>query len=67
VKHGQHIPKDKRDDMARIAHGIALMCPQRAEAIEIVAGMFDVSTTTARNLLCGGRFLCGAKLVRKSA
>jgi hypothetical protein len=67
MKHGQHIPKDKRDDMARVAHGIALTCPQRAEAIEIVAGMFDVSTTTARNLLCRGRFLCGAEPERKSA
>ena len=45
--------------MARLAHGIALTCSARVEAIEIVAGMFQVSTTTARNLVGRGRFLCG--------
>ncbi len=56
MKHGEHIPKDKRDDMARIAVGM-LGALSQSEARRVVAGMFDVSETTARNLISRGKFL----------
>lgn len=56
MKHGQHIPAGKRDEMALIAANLAArMRPE--EAKRTVAGMFSVSTTTARNLISRGRFL----------
>lgn len=56
MKHGQHIPKNKRDDMARMAFAIAsTMSP--AQAKEVLAGMYDVSATTASKLISRGRHL----------
>lgn len=56
MKHGVRIPTDKRDDMARLAVGLASSL-KPADAQRAVASLFDVSTTTARNLISRGRFL----------
>lgn len=64
MKHGQNIPKDKRDDIARIAVGVAAILPA-AEAKRTIVGMFDVSTTTARNLVSRGRFLTVSEIISR--
>lgn len=56
MRHGERIPAGKRDEMALIAANLAARM-QPAEAKRAVAGMFSVSTTTARNLISRGRFL----------
>jgi hypothetical protein len=56
MKHGQHIPTDQRDDMARFAVGLASSL-RPAEAKRAVAGLFKVSETTALHLISRGRFL----------
>jgi transposase len=53
-----HIPKEKRDDMARIALGVSRNLTN-AEARKAVAGMFQVSVTTAKRLITRGKFLAG--------
>jgi hypothetical protein len=53
-----HIPKEKRDDMARIALGVSMNLTN-AEARKTVAGMFQVSVTTAKRLIIRGKFLAG--------
>lgn len=57
MKHGVRLPKDKRDEMAKIALGVRQVCGSQNEANRIIAGMFRVSTTTARNLISRGKFL----------
>lgn len=51
-----HIAKEKRDDMARIALGVSAKLTN-AEARKTVAGMFQVSVTTAKRLILRGAFL----------
>ncbi|WP_061023929.1 hypothetical protein [Bradyrhizobium sp. CCH5-F6] len=51
-----HIPKEKRDDMARLALGVSKNLTN-AEARKAVAGMFQVSVTTAKRLILRGAFL----------
>jgi hypothetical protein len=53
-----HIPKEKRDDMARLALGVSAKLTN-AEARKAVAGMFKVSVTTAKRLITRGKFLAG--------
>ncbi|MCK1541428.1 hypothetical protein IVB12_05405 [Bradyrhizobium sp. 179] len=53
-----HIPKQKRDDMARIALGVSMNLTN-AEARKAVAGLFQVSVTTAKRLILRGKFLAG--------
>ena len=57
MKHGVHLPKDRRDDMARRAFVIASEAETYRAALLIVEVEFDVSTPTARNLISRGRFL----------
>lgn len=57
----QHLPKDKRDDMARIALGVSARLTN-AEARKAVAGMFQVSVTTAKRLILRGKFLTGREV-----
>lgn len=56
MKHGQHIPKHKRDDMARMAFAIASTM-SAAQAKEVLAGMYSVSATTATKLISRGKHL----------
>jgi 2-keto-4-pentenoate hydratase/2-oxohepta-3-ene-1,7-dioic acid hydratase in catechol pathway len=56
MKHGEHIPAGKRDEIALIAANMATRM-STAEAKQAVAGMFRVSATTARRLISRGRFL----------
>ncbi len=56
MKHGVHIPKEQRDDMARVAFDLARHLPP-AEACSSVVGLFKVSGTTARRLIRRGHFL----------
>jgi hypothetical protein len=56
MKHGEHIPAGRRDEMALIAANLASRLKPE-EAKRAIAGMFSVSTTTARNLISRGRFL----------
>jgi hypothetical protein len=53
---GERIPKEQRDDMARVAFAVARHLPA-AEATSSVVGMFKVSGTTARRLIRRGQFL----------
>lgn len=53
-----HIPKEKRDDMARLALGVSARLTN-AEARKAVAGMFKVSVTTAKRLILRGKHLAG--------
>jgi hypothetical protein len=55
-KPGQHIPKPQRDDMARIAVCLSANL-SNAEARKAVAGLFQVSVTTAKRLILRGRHL----------
>jgi hypothetical protein len=54
----KHLSKDKRDDMARLALGVSAKL-SNAEARKAVAGMFQVSVTTAKRLIIRGKFLAG--------
>lgn len=56
VNKHQHLPREKRDDMARIALGVSMNFTN-AEARKVVAGMFKVSVTTAKRLILRGKFL----------
>lgn len=56
VNKNQHLPREKRDDMARIALGVSRNLTN-AEARKAVAGMFQVSVTTAKRLISRGAFL----------
>lgn len=55
----KHFPKPQRDEMARLALGIRAKCGSQEEAKRMVAGLFQVSRTTARNLIMRGKFLAG--------
>jgi hypothetical protein len=52
-----HIPAGKRDWMARRALVIFEAAQTRAEALRAIEVEFDVSASTARNLVGRGQFL----------
>lgn len=54
-----HLPRAKRDDLARLALSIRNASRNQEEAKQIVSGMFKVSPTTARALIMRGKFLSG--------
>lgn len=57
MKHGHHIPPDKRPAMARRALKIMESAPSYSEGLRWIEAEFDVSNPTARNLIGYGRFL----------
>lgn len=57
MKHGIHIPKDKRPAMAIRALEIFNRSKTMAAAIREIEAEFDVSDCAARNLISYGRFL----------
>jgi hypothetical protein len=57
MKHGHHIPKDKRPAMARRALELFEAQKKRNIGLAVVEEEFDVSEPTARNLVSYGRFL----------
>jgi hypothetical protein len=61
MKSAPHLPRKHRDDIARLALSIRRTSRNQEEAKKIVAGMFKVSPTTARNLIMRGKFLAGSE------
>jgi hypothetical protein len=57
VKQGEHIPRKQRDDLAKVAYGIAAKTPDTESPVAAIAGLFSVSDSTARSLIRRGRFL----------
>ena len=57
MKHGHHLPADKRDDMARHALSLFEQAGSRTLGLAAVENFFDVSNPTARNLVGRGRYL----------
>ena len=53
----RRIPKEDRDDMARLALSISKACTSQEEAKRAVSEMFSVSSTTAMRLILRGRHL----------
>lgn len=57
MKHGHAIPKDKRPAMARCALEMFRAAPSRSAGLRKVQIIFDVSMSTARNLVGYGQWL----------
>lgn len=57
MKHGIHIPKDRRPAMAKRALELLEAAPSKTEGLFSIEIEFDVSTPTARNLASYGRYL----------
>jgi hypothetical protein len=57
VKHGHHLPKDKRPAMARRALELFQAEKKRNIGLAVVQEEFNISEPTARNLVSYGRYL----------
>jgi hypothetical protein len=57
MRHGVRLPADKRDGMARRALELFEAKKRRCDGLLAIAVEFEVSETTARNLVSRGRYL----------
>lgn len=57
MKHGVHLPADKRDGMARRALDLFEAKKRRCDGLLAIEVEFEVSESTARNLVSRGRYL----------